>query len=278
MHVKADLHLHTTASDGELSPEGLATLARESGLEAIALTDHDTVAGASSAEKLALEHGIRVIPGVEVSIDYDPGTLHVLGYFPTFPRGFEEVLGRLQHARVVRLPRMLEKLRALGMDLLESDVRSISQGGQVGRPHVAKALMKKGYVRDFEEAFARYLGKGRPAYVEKDRMRSAEAIRAIRDAGGMPVLAHPFTLGLGKGELASFVRGLREEGLKGMEIFYPDHTRPQKKHYLELALELGLVPTGGTDFHAPLPGGVRPGRFGLDTKSYVLFLEKLYRA
>lgn len=278
MHVKADLHLHTTASDGELSPSGLASLAGESGLEAIALTDHDTVAGASSAERLAREHGIRVIPGVEVSIDYDPGTLHVLGYFPAFPRGFEEVLGRLQHARVVRLPLMLEKLRALGMDLSESDVRSVSQGGQVGRPHVAKALMRKGYVRDFEEAFARYLGKGGPAYVEKDRMRSAEAICAIRDAGGMPVLAHPFTLGLGKGELGAFVRGLREEGLQGMEIFYPDHTRPQKKHYLELALELGLVPTGGTDFHAPLPGGVMPGRFGLDAKSYVLFLEKLYRA
>lgn len=278
MHVKADLHLHTKASDGELSPEGLVSMARESGLEAIALTDHDTIAGALSAEGLALEHGIRVIPGVEVSIDYDPGTFHVLGYFPTCPRGFEKVLERLQHARVARLPRMLEKLRALGMDLSESDVRDISQGGQVGRPHVAKALMRKGYVRDFEEAFARYLGKGRPAYVEKDRMHSAEAIGAIRDAGGMPVLAHPFTLGLGKGELSAFVRGLRQEGLEGMEIFYPDHTRPQKKHYLALAGELGLVPTGGTDFHAPLPGGVTPGRFGLDRESYALFLEKLYRA
>jgi 3',5'-nucleoside bisphosphate phosphatase len=278
LHIRADLHLHTQASDGDLSPEGIASYAQSAGLDAIALTDHDTIAGTRSSDEMARKYGLRIIPGVEISISYDPGTLHILGYFPSYPGEFEKILERLQLARVVRLPRIIERLNALGMDISCSDITDISKGGQIGRPHVAKALMKKGYVRDFEEAFARYLGKGKPAYVEKDRMCSGEAIDAIQAAGGLPVLAHPFTLGLGRDELKAFIQGLKEQGLQGIEIFYPDHTKPQKKLFRELAQELDLVPTGGTDFHSPLPGGIMPGKFGLDKKSYELFLEKLYRA
>jgi 3',5'-nucleoside bisphosphate phosphatase len=278
LHIRADLHLHTTASDGDLSPDRIASLAQASGLDAIAITDHDTVAGASAAEELGKRYGIRIIPGVEISIAYGPGTLHILGYFPTYPRGFETMLERLQHARVVRLPMMIEKLNALGMDITASDVTDIAKEGQIGRPHVAKALLRKGYVRDFEDAFSRYLGKGKPAYVEKDRMGSGEAIETIRSHGGMPVLAHPFTLGLDKKEVKGFIEGLTGQGLQGIEIFYPDHTKPQKKLYLGIAQELGLVATGGTDFHSPIPGGTPPGAYGLDKNGYTLFLERLYRA
>jgi predicted metal-dependent phosphoesterase TrpH len=227
---------------------------------------------------MAEKHGVRNISGVEVSIAHDPGTLHILGYFPAYPAAFEALLERLQNARLVRLPKIIERLHSLGMEITVSEVEEIANGGQVGRPHVAKALMRKGYVRDFEEAFNRYLAKGRPAYVEKDRMGSAEAIQAITGSGGMPVLAHPFTLELDKGELRAFVKGLKDQGLKGMEIFYPDHTKPQKKLYQEIAAALGLVVTGGTDFHSPLPGGTRPGEYGLDRNGYLLFLETLYRA
>jgi 3',5'-nucleoside bisphosphate phosphatase len=278
LHIRADLHLHTQASDGDLSPDEIASLAQSADLDAIAITDHDTIAGTRSADGMALKYGIRIIPGVEISIAYDPGTLHILGYFPSYPTEFEKLLERLQHARVVRLPRIIERLNALGMDITESDVKQISRDSQIGRPHVAKALLKKGYVRDFEDAFARYLGKGKPAYVEKDRMASDEAISAIRASGGLPVLAHPFTLGLDKDELKAFIKSLKKQGLQGIEIFYPDHTKVQKKHYLAIAQELGLIVTGGTDFHTRLPGGVTPGKYGIDKNGYKLFLEKLYRA
>lgn len=261
-----------------MSTEGIAALARTSGLDAIAITDHDTVAGTRSALEMAQTLGIRIIHGVEISIAYDPGTLHILGYFPTYPSLFETILERLQHARTVRLPRIIERLNALGMDITVAEVKDIAKEGQIGRPHVAKALMRKGYVRDFEEAFGRYLAKGKPAYVEKDRMGGEEAIQAILSSGGMPVLAHPFTLNLGKEELRGYVKGLREQGLQGIEIFYPDHTKPQKKLYLEIAKAHGLVATGGTDFHSKLPGGTMPGAYGLDKNGYLLFLERLYRA
>jgi len=276
LHIRADLHIHTTASDGDQSPEGIASLARFSGLDAIAITDHDTLAGARLSEELGAKHGLSIIPGVEISIAYDPGTLHILGYFPAFPEEFEGLLARLQTARVVRLPRIIERLRALGMDISESDVRDIAKEGQIGRPHIAKALMKKGHVRDFEEAFTRFLGKGKPAYVEKDRMTCAEAIEAILASGGMPVLAHPFTLGLDKTEMQDFVSDLTKLGLKGMEVFYPDHTKPQKKLYTEIARSLDLVATGGTDFHSASVAGLSPGKYGLDRDGFARFLERLY--
>jgi 3',5'-nucleoside bisphosphate phosphatase len=278
VHIRADLHLHTRASDGDLSPEGVASLAKAASLDAIAITDHDTIAGARSAREAGERYGLLVIPGVEVSIAHDPGTLHILGYFPAYPAAFEQVLERLQHARVVRLPQIIERLKALGVEISASEVTDIADGGQVGRPHVAKALMKKGYVRAFEDAFTRYLGKGKPAYVEKDRINSGEAIEAIRASGGVAVLAHPSTVGLAGRELKAFVQRLKDQGLQGVEIFYPDHTRPQKKLYLEVARELDLVATGGTDFHSPTPGGVMPGRYGLDKNGYALFLEKLFPA
>ena len=162
MHVRADLHIHTQASDGDLSPGQVVSLAEYSGLDAIAVTDHDTLSGARDAIEAAAGSAILSIPGVEISVTYDPGTLHILGYFPSFPEGFENVLKRLQDARTVRLPKMIEKLNSLGVDISVSDVTDDARDGQIGRPHVAKILVEKGYVRDFDEAFTRYLAKGNP--------------------------------------------------------------------------------------------------------------------
>lgn len=219
---------------------------------------------------------ILSIPGVEISVAYDPGTLHILGYFPSFPQDFENVLKRLQDARTVRLPRIIEKLNSLGVGISVSDVEDIAHEGQIGRPHIAKALLNKGYVREFDEAFTRYLAKGKPAYVEKDKMTSREAIEAIIEYDGLPVLAHPFTLGLQPSEARDFIGGLADMGLKGIEIFYPDHTKAQKNLYAGIASELGLIVTGGTDYHGPDKKGTSLGRYGLDTQGLATFLEALH--
>ncbi len=277
MHVRADLHIHTQASDGDLSPEQIISLAEYSGLDAIAVTDHDTLSGAQKALVLSESYPVKVIPGVEISIAYDHGTLHILGYFPTFPAGLETILGRLQRARTVRLPRIIEKLRGLGMEISVPEVERMAGDGQIGRPHIAKVLVEKGYVSGFDSAFSKYLGKGRPAYVEKDRMGSREAIETILDFSGLPVLAHPYTLNQPEEIQRSFIEELAGLGLKGIEIFYPDHTKAQKRFYGEIARDLGLVQTGGTDFHGSGYSKILLGSFGLDTSGYERFLEALHR-
>lgn len=256
-----------------MSPEEIVSFARYCGLDAISITDHDTFAGARKA--LKLKEGIHIIPGVEISVAYDPGTLHILGYFPAFPDEFEKILERLQLARTIRFPKILEKLNKLGLALSPADVLTISGDGQIGRPHIAKALIEKGHVKDFEEAFIKYLGKGKPAYVEKDRLTSTEAIDAIIGFGGIPVLAHPFTLNLPKQDLRDYIENLVKQGLKGIEIFYPDHTRALRKFYLDIAKDLKLLATGGTDFHSGGHNEISLGDYGLDKKRYSLFLETL---
>ncbi len=275
MHIRADLHIHTRASDGDLSPDQILSLAQYSGLETIAITDHDTLSGARDALNSAQKNTLQVIAGVELSIAYDPGTLHILGYFPSFPFEFDPLLKRLQTAREVRLPKIIGKLNDLGIEITASEVTEIAQESQIGRPHIAKVLIKKGHVRDFDEAFSRFLGKGKPAYVEKDRMTSSEAIGAILRFGGLPVLAHPFTLNLAKDDLREFIGDLARQGLKGIEIFYTEHTRAQRKLYSEIAHEFGLIATGGTDYHGSAHNGMTLGGSGLDKQGLAIFLERL---
>lgn len=275
MHIRADLHIHTRASDGDLSPDQILSLAQYCGLETIAITDHDTLSGAKDALNSAQKNSLQVIAGVELSIAYDPGTLHILGYFSSFPSGFDPLLKRLQTAREVRLPRIIDKLNGLGIEITTSEITEMAEGGQIGRPHIAKVLIKNGSVRDFDEAFSRFLGKGKPAYVEKDRMTSSEAIEAILRFGGLPVLAHPFTLNLVKDNLRAFIGGLARQGLQGIETFYPEHSRAQRKLFLEIAHEFGLIATGGTDYHGSGHNGMTLGASGLDKQGLAIFLERL---
>ena len=250
---RIDLHTHSNCSDGSFSPKQLVELASKVGLRAIALTDHDTVAGVAEAVAAGKELGVEVVPGVEISAEYPAGTMHILGYYfdPSHPE-LLKALEELQQARAERNPKIIERLQSLGLEITTTEVLSIS-GGQVGRPHIAKALVEKGYVSSIDEAFSRYLKKGGIAYVEKFRLPPQEAIATIRRAGGLATLAHPFTLEIEDSrELTSLASELQEMGLEGIEVFYPDHTEEMTVLYHNLAKGLRLVSTGGSDFHGNL--------------------------
>jgi predicted metal-dependent phosphoesterase TrpH len=247
-----DLHVHTTASDGSLTPREVVRRAKALGLKAIAVTDHDTVAGVEEALEEGILCGLEVIPGIEISVDVTKGTCHLLGYFIDYKD--KDLLKRLlfiQRAREERNLKMLQKLKALGIDLTLEEVKAQAKDGQICRPHFALAMIKKGYVSSVDEAFERFLKKGGPAYVEKFRLSPEEAIRMILLSKGIPVLAHPFTLELEKEEFETFLKELKQHGLKGIEAYYPDHTLEQTEFYERLGKKYGLLITGGTDFHGP---------------------------
>ncbi len=274
MQIYADLHVHTTASDGDMRPGEIVSKAASIGLNTVAITDHDTIEGIPEALRMGRQTGIRVIAGVEISAVYNPGTMHILGYFPTLPEGFEQELEAVQEGRRQRYPKIIKKLNALGFTITGDDVSSVAGNAQIGRPHIAKALINKGYVKDFRTAFSRYLAKGKPAYVEKDKMNIAQALPLIRQYGGLPVLAHPYTLGLEAYELKLLVQELKLSGLAGIEIFYPEHTKAQKKLYTSIARDLHLFMTGGTDFHGPGRASISVGDFGIDKETLNVMMER----
>ena len=246
-----DLHLHTTASDGVMSPSEIVRYAKTKGLRAIAITDHDTIEGLEEGLSEGKRIGFEVIPGIEISAEHSPGSMHLLGYlFDIDHPLLKERLAYLQRARAERNPKIEEKLNRLGVEVSYEEVVNVSGGGQVGRPHFAHVLLDKGYVRSFQEAFDRFLKKGAPAYVEKFRFSSREALHFIKEAGGVVVLAHPKTLGLsGYSELESLLVQLVEDGLRGLEVYYPEHSALEVGRYRTLAERCGLVVTGGTDYH-----------------------------
>lgn len=256
-----DLHTHSTFSDGSLTPEQLVAEAERVGLTAIALTDHDTTAGLSRFLAAAERSRVRGVSGVEISAEFHPGTLHMLGYFvdPAYAP-LEESLRWIREGRELRNAQILEKLQKLGMNITWEEVKSYAGEDIVGRPHFAQALQARGYVKSKDEAFERFLGKGKAAYVDRRRFAPADCIRLIREAGGVAVLAHPFTLGLNPEETRALIRNLRDAGLEGMEVYYSEHTTDMVKMYETMAGELGLVVTGGSDFHGALAPDILLGR------------------
>ncbi|MDI6709630.1 MAG: PHP domain-containing protein [Thermoanaerobacterales bacterium] len=240
----ADLHVHTTASDGSESPAGVVRRALVLGLGAIAITDHDTVAGLQEAREAAAGSPLVVVPGVEINTDYSGREVHVLGYYPRLEPQFIALLKDRAEARVRRVIRMVEKLNALGIAIRVSDVMARAGQGSVGRPHVAAALVAAGAVADMREAFDRFIGRGGPAYVPRARLHPAEAVQSIARVGGVPVLAHPGTIGDDR-----ILPELLAAGLAGVEAYHPEHDEDRTKHYLALAERYGLVVTGGSDFH-----------------------------
>ena len=249
---RIDLHAHTTASDGTYTPSQLVDLATRVGLAAVAVTDHDTVDGVPEAMKRGAEVEIEVVPGIEISAAHPgPGVLHILGYF--IDARSPDLRGRLewvQNSRRERNPRIVRRLNELGIDITLAEVESIAGEGQVGRPHMAQALVDRGVVATLREAFDRYLTAGGPAYVEKEKLDVASAVELIRRGGGVAVLAHPSQLHLGDGdELAGFVARMVEIGIAGIECSYPAHTQAQTDRYRDLATAHDLVQTGGSDFH-----------------------------
>ena len=250
-----DLHLHTSASDGSLTPAELVALALERGLRVIAITDHDSTEGVDAALAAARGSGLEVIPGVEINTDVPTGEVHVLGYFLDH---HDPVLrDRLACQRLGRLDRglaMVQRLRELGLDVSWQRVQEIAGaagGGAVGRPHVAQALVERGHVATVKEAFDRYIGNQGPAYVPRAKLTPEHAVRMICDAGGLAVLAHPAERPSWPAA-TPYIPSLVEAGLVGLECYYAGYTPPEVASLLSLARSYNLVPTGGSDFHGPL--------------------------
>ncbi|MFH0953707.1 MAG: PHP domain-containing protein [Verrucomicrobiota bacterium] len=256
-----DLHTHSTFSDGTLTPEDLIEEAWGLGLTAIALTDHDTTAGIPRLLAAAEGKPLRVVPGVEISADFKPGTMHMLGYFiPSDDAALNRHLEWIREGRESRNREILEKLNKLGFALTWDEVKSFADEDVVGRPHFAKAMLGRGYAANWDEVFDKYLGKGKPAYAERRRVSPSESIRQILAAKGVPVLAHPFTLELPLRELKKLLQQLCDDGLQGVEVFFPQHNAAVQRQYGDLAKEFGLVATGGTDFHGGVAPDIQMGR------------------
>lgn len=257
-----DLHTHTTASDGDHSPAALVELARRVGLEALAITDHDTFDGYEEAVPAAATTDLELVCAIELSTrqrvhtSHRARSVHLLGYFLNQPpgAGFRNWLGQLQDARRDRNRRMVKRLNELGIDIELEEVETHGRN-MAGRPHFARVLVQKGYVGSHSEAFRQYLGESAKGYVQRFSASIAEGIHRIREANGIPVLAHPVRLGApDSGAEAGMIRSMVDDGLRGIEVWHSDHRPNDVNRYRGLAEHFGLVMTGGSDFH----GGVKP--------------------
>lgn len=247
---RIDLHLHTTHSDGSQTPADVVKLAHAAGVSALAITDHDITTGLPEAMAAGQELGIEIIPGIEISSRHGESELHVLGYFLKWqdPQ-LNDRLTTLRESRHRRNPKIVELLQAAGIDITYDEVRAVAGSDSVGRPHIARVLMDKKVVTSAKEAFDRFLAEGRPAYVPRDLPSPVDAIRWIKEAGGLAVLAHPTWVKTVEGTLSDLTRQLKEQGLDGVEVHYSTHTPRQTRDYLSLAKQWGLLVTGGSDFH-----------------------------
>jgi 3',5'-nucleoside bisphosphate phosphatase len=263
VYCMIDLHVHTNISDGTYSPEEVILVAAEKGVTAIAITDHDSVGGVDRARNRGAAVGIEVVPGVEVSTHWDHGIMHMLGYFID-PSDSEllSTLNYLKNGRRDRIPRIVAKLKDCGIRISEDEVYELAVGGVPGRPHIANVLVQNKYVKSVQDAFDLYLKQGAPAYVNKTKLPPSEAINIIARSGGLPVLAHPYSLGEDDPtRLEAIVRELKDRGLRGIEVYYPLHKPDQIDLYLSLATDLDLAVTGGTDFHGSNKPGIELGAF-----------------
>jgi len=245
--AKIDLHIHTSASDGKFTPAEIVQKAADLGLETIAISDHDTVNGIVPALEASRDYpGLKVIPAVELSTDVPSGEIHILGYYIDYTHaGFEENLTRMRNSRLERARKMIEKLGDLGVKIDYTRVQEIAGDGTLGRPHIAQAMIEKGYIQEFKEAFSKYIGHGGPAYVERDKLTPVEAVQLILNTGGLPVLAHPLTAG----NVEAMIIELKAAGLVGMEVYYAAYAFEEVSPLLGLAYKHGLIATGGTDYH-----------------------------
>ena len=247
--MRIDLHLHSTFSDGTRTPEELALLGKQRGLRVMSLTDHDTVSGIPRFLRGCRKYGLRGLAGVELSAEA-PYTMHILGY--AFDPASEELgstLEQIRKGRGERNLRILKNLEELGMPLTMEEVLRDAGEDVLGRPHFAKAMVRRGYVKSSEEAFSAYLERGKPGYADRDRLSPGECLRLIRSAGGVAVLAHPMQTGLDDDALEDLLKELKVQGLWGLESLYAMHTPEQQLRYLRMGDRVGLYPTGGSDFH-----------------------------
>lgn len=262
MPATIDLHLHTLASDGRLSPTQLIQLVAKQGLETISITDHDSTEGLAEAYEAAKEFPyMRIIPGIEMSADIPGDEVHVLGYFLDYHDvEFQRMLMELRRGRVGRAQVMVEKLVALGKPVEWERVLHFAGNGTVGRPHIALAMVEAGYFKEPKEAFEEYLGNDGLAYYDRPKLNPTESVAMIRKVGGVPVLAHPTFMN----DMEAGIASLKKEGLVGMEVYYAQYDDDTVRHLARLAREYDLIPCGGSDYHGlgntgePLPGTLGP--------------------
>ena len=252
-----DLHSHTTASDGQHSPTDLVALAAGAGVTALAVTDHDTVEGLAEATEAARARGMELVPGIELSAFVNKREVHILGHFvrPDFER-LAHYAARLRVEREERMVRMVERLQGMGFPIQMEEVRALAGGAQLGRPHLARVMVERRWCLDVKQAFDRFLGAGKPAWVERFKLDGKDAIHLIHQAGGTATLAHPGSSKLERYDILLLARA----GLDGLEALHSDHNPSVRQRYMKFATEFDLVPTGGSDFHGEqVTPGRRPG-------------------
>lgn len=251
----ADLHLHTIFSDGTYAPEEIVSQSSKAGIAAVAVVDHDTVGGLPSGIAAAKGRDVEVLPGIELSAEYEGGEIHILGYLLDYQNSaLLEKLAILKNRRVERVYKIIDKLKDSGLKMEPQDVFDIAKGGTVGRLHIARAMLQKGLVGSVFEAFQKYIGDKGPAFVLGFRFSPQEAIETIKEAQGIPVLAHPYTL-----RSDELIPGFIDYGLMGLEVYYSEHSQGMVNFYLNLAKEHNLLVTGGSDFHGAAKPEVRIG-------------------
>jgi 3',5'-nucleoside bisphosphate phosphatase len=264
--VRIDLHIHSTASDGTLSPFEILALAQDLNIAAISITDHDTLDGSRDALSFGIPPSVKFLTGVEISSEPPPsfscaGSFHILGYAVDVDHpDLNHTLSMLRDSRKRRNPQILELLSRLGIEISLEEVRNLAGDSQLGRPHIARFMVEKGYVPSIDAAFDEYLGNGKPAYVDRFRFECEKTIKAILNAGGIPVLAHPLLLGIRENDiLEDLIAVLTEMGLGGIEVYYPEHTKNLIAYYSRLASHFNLLITGGTDFHGDIKPEIKMG-------------------
>jgi 3',5'-nucleoside bisphosphate phosphatase len=269
-----DLHTHTDRSDGTFAPAELVRLAAERGLDVVAVTDHDTTEGLDEALEAGSELGIEVVPGVELSAEYDGTSVHVLCYWMDVADApLQEELRRLRDERFRRGEQMVEKLRELGLPIEFERVREIAKGGNIVRPHLAQAMVEAGYVETEKEAFDRWIADGRPAHVPKHALHPLDAVGLIRGADGLCVLAHPGMWGDESSVPEELIEAMAGAGMAGLEVDHTDQDLEQREQYRKLADRLGLIPTGGSDCHGTRYDPIRLGTALCDPASFVALRE-----
>lgn len=271
---KADLHVHTTASDGLLSPDEVVRWASIKRLKAVGITDHDTINGIAPAIVASENYEVEVVPGIELSTIYEKEEIHILGYYIDYKaEWFLDTLKKIQNSRYERAERIVGKLQGLGVDITLEQVKDIAEDGAIGRPHIARAMINKGYITNIKDAFRGYIGKGGPAYVDRYKLECAEAVEMIRKLGGVSVLAHP---GLIKSK--EYIGKLLDLGIDGIEAYHSKHDEEIIRYALTVAQSRKLLITGGSDCHGIMLNN-EPiiGNYSVDYKYVQMLKDKVGR-
>lgn len=257
-----DLHIHTTFSDGLLTPEQVVTTAKDKGLSVIAIVDHDAIRGIIPAIKKAKEFNMEIVPAVELSCLVRDLDIHIIGYFIDYKNSkLNSILSEIQQNRLERAKKMIEKLAQQGAEVEIERVLELAGNGAVGRPHIAQALLEEGYISCYDEAFWKYIGYHCPAYVPKDKYSPQQAIKLIKDFHGVPVLAHPLSY-----NNHSIIDFLIDQGIRGLEVWRPDHNETDVKFLINYALNHNLLITGGSDCHGGRKGKITIGEIKIPYK------------